>query len=214
MWNLNSVCININHTKAVQKMNISISKIRTCISAVKRLLVFQQSHLINFLFYSNLLYLNITSRDSTNVTIYTLSPINQAKSDLHDRVFLINNNWTRVFDKVRTPVEKCRVLFTQEMTSHNTVKYCLPKKWRHSAQQSIVYRMDDVTVHRRGLFTQEMTSQYASEYCLDRKWRHSTQMRFFPSSISSSTFLLVVDRSAGTERTAATNTSTVAAIPR
>ena len=121
MWNLNSVCININHTKAVRKMNISISKIRTCISAVKRLLVFQQSHLIKFLFYSNLLYLNITSRDSTNVTIYTLSPINQAKSNLHDRVFLIlNYNWTRVFDIVRTPVEKCRVLFTQEMTSHNT----------------------------------------------------------------------------------------------
>ena len=144
MWNLNSVCININHTKAVQKMNISISKIRTCISAVKRLLVFQQSHLIKFLFYSNLLYLNITSRDSTNVTIYTLSPINQAKSDLHDRVFLLNYNWTRVFDKVRTPPERSRVLFTQEMTSHNTVKYCLLKKLRHSTQQSIVYRMNDV----------------------------------------------------------------------
>ena len=146
MWNLNSVCININHTKAVQKMNISISKIRTCISAVKRLLVFQQSHLIKFLFYSNLLYLNITLRDSTNVTIYTLSPINQAKSDLHDRVFSLNYNWTRVFDKVRTPAERCRVLFTQEMTSHNTVKYCLQQKLRHSTQQSIIFWINDVTV--------------------------------------------------------------------
>ena len=142
---------------------------------MKRLLVFQQSQLIRFLLYSNLLYLNITSRDSTNVTIYTLSPINQAKSDLHDRVFLLNYNWTRVFDKVRPPPERCRVLFTQEMTSHNTVKYCLQKKLRHSTQQSIVYRMNDVTVRSRVLFTHEMTSRYTAGGCLHMKWRHSTQ---------------------------------------